>query len=160
MKRSLRAPSRSWFQYGYLRLKCGGVEQAVYTLFVLPETFAICRLPCDAPVPPWATGISLTSVTRGSAELSIVCPEGYVPREVTAERGWQGLCLAGKLNFSLVGVLASLLQPLADVDIPVFVLSTFTTDYVLVRASDLQRAVIVLESLGHRVVSNPDARKW
>lgn len=109
----------------------------------LKDRMAVCRLAPDAPVPDWARG-EFVSVTRTADELSVVCAEAGVPRDVTAERGWRGLKVQGPLDFGLVGVLASLLAPLAEADIPVFVVSTYDTDYILVREADLGRAVEVL----------------
>src|SRR5271166_4854419 len=109
---------------------------AALSLVVLRGNFAISRLPGDSPVPAWATKSSFVSVTHTPDELSIVCPEQDVPVGVTAERRWRCLRVAGQLDLSMVGVLESMLQPLAAVAIPVFVVSTFLTDYVLIRETD------------------------
>jgi uncharacterized protein len=120
----------------------------VYSIVLLPGTFAVSRLSPELPIPEWASGGALVSVTRTPYELSIVCREDVVPRDVTSERGWRCLQVAGELKFSLVGVLISILQPLAQVAIPVFVVSTFLTDYVLIKAVDLERAVRSLQEAG------------
>jgi hypothetical protein len=120
-------------------------------LFALDELYAVVRLQPDAPVPDWAQAGHFWSVTRSETELSVVCREEDVPPDASAERGWCALQLAGPLDFSLTGVVASLLTPLADAAIPIFVLSTFETDYVLVRERDLQRAVDALVEAGHSV---------
>jgi hypothetical protein len=123
----------------------------VYRITVLPDIFAVCRLPAEHSVPAWATGGVLVSVTRTPDELSIVCREDVVPRGVTSERGWRCLRIAGELDFSLVGVLISILQPLARAAIPVFVVSTFVTDYVLIKAGDLDQAVRSLQEVGFEI---------
>lgn len=120
-------------------------------LRVLPGRLAVCRLPADAPIPNWAQVSTLVSVTRTADELSIVCSEADVPRDVTAERGWRALQVAGPLDFALTGVLAALAVPLADAGVSIFALSTYDTDYVLVRHDDLPFAVVALERTGHRV---------
>jgi hypothetical protein len=74
-----------------------------------------------------------------------------VPDDVSCERGWRGLRVCGPLAFSLVGVLAGLLSPLAEAGIRVFVLSTFDTDYVLVKEETLEQAIQALEMAGHRI---------
>lgn len=117
----------------------------------LPGTFAVCRLAPDAAVPAWAAGGPFISVTRTADELSVVCPEPAVPEEVRAERGWRCLRVAGPLAFGLVGVLASLLEPLGRAGVSAFAVSTFDTDYLLVRADDLPRAVDALRAAGHVV---------
>ena len=82
----------------------------------------------------------------------MVCAQDTVPEGVTAERGWRCFRVAGKLDFSLVGVIASLSAALADAGISVFVTSTFATDYLLVRCEDLPAAAAAWRGAGHRVV--------
>ena len=101
-------------------------------LILLPQTFAIARLPGDAAVPEWAGG-DLVSITRTAEELSIACRADDVPEGVHCERGWRCFRVAGTLDFSLIGVLAALTVPLANAGGSVFALSTFDTDYLLVR---------------------------
>ena len=120
-------------------------------LYALDELYAVVRLDPDAPLPAWATKGSFWSVTRTDAELSIVCPQDDVPAAASAERGWCALEVAGPLDFTLTGVVASLVSPLADAAIPIFVLSTFETDYLLVREPDLERATEALRAAGHTV---------
>ena len=110
-------------------------------LEVVPGAFAVTKLQASAPVPEWATRGAFTSVTRTSEELSIVCPEENVPPEAKSERGWKCLRIVGQFDFAMVGVLASVVGPLAQAGIPVFVISTFDTDYVLMKAEDLSLGV-------------------
>lgn len=110
------------------------------TLTLLPETLAICRLPPEAAVPVWAQGGGFHSVTRTEQELSIVCPEGMVPAGVQAEVEWRALRLEGPIPFDETGVLAGLVSPLAAAGIPVFAVSTYDTDYLLLKKRDLSRA--------------------
>jgi len=119
--------------------------------FALDELYAVARLEPDAEIPGWARGAHFWSITRSDSELSIVCSEDDVPPDVSAERGWCALEVAGPLDFSLVGVVSSLVTPLADAEIPIFVLSTFETDYLLVREANLERAVEALTAAGHTV---------
>ena len=92
-------------------------------------------------------------MTRTAEELSVVCREEVVPGGVRCERGWRCLRVAGTLDFSLVGVLALLLVPLAGAGVAVFCVSTFDTDYLLVRDADLARATEALGAAGHRVAA-------
>jgi uncharacterized protein len=117
---------------------------------VLPERLAVCRLVADSPVPPWAQAGEFFCVTRSSDELSIVCEEHRVPEGVRVERGWVALKLEGPFPFSMTGVMASFLQPLAEAKIPIFAISTFDTDYVLIKREDLERAQKALATAGHR----------
>ena len=120
-------------------------------LSVLPDTYAICRLDPDAPVPDWACGGPFCSVTRTQEELSIVCSDANVPAEIRADRGWGIIQVRGPLDLKQVGVLASLSKPLADAGISVFAVSTYDTDYLLVRGDALERALSVLSGHGHHV---------
>jgi GNAT superfamily N-acetyltransferase len=120
-------------------------------LILLSETFVVCRLGPDAPMPSWATAGDLFSITRSADELSVVCRQDAVPEGIPCERGWRCFRVAGTIPFSVVGVLASLTAPLAEAGISVFAISTFDTDYLLVKAKDLERAVDVLRRRGHTI---------
>lgn len=120
-------------------------------LHLLPQTMAVYRLPPDAPLPPWAVRETFVSITRTPHELSVVAEEQPQPG-VTMEGGWRAWQVAGPLAFTLTGVVAALVTPLAAAGIPVFVLSTFDTDYLLVKAVDLARATEALSAAGHEVL--------
>ena len=119
------------------------------TLVVVEDTFAICRLGSDASIPGWATVGQFVSITRTAEELSVVCRQDVVPEGIACERGWRCLRVAGTMPFSVVGVLASLTAPLAEAGICVFAVSTFDTDYLLVKADDFESAVDALRRQGH-----------
>jgi hypothetical protein len=121
-------------------------------LVTLDERFAICRLAADAELPEWLGG-SLVSITRTSDELSLVCAEGSVPASVEAERGWRCLKVEGPLDFELTGILAGLSGALAEAEIPVFAVSTYETDYLLVKADRLDAAAAALRGAGHAVAA-------
>jgi len=113
-------------------------------LTLLPQILAICRLEHDAPVPSWTGGEKFVSITRTGDELSVVCSQQRVPDGVTMEGGWRAFKVEGPLEFSLTGILSSLTLPLAEAGIPVFALSTFDTDYLLVKGVDVETAERVL----------------
>ncbi|MGH9787677.1 MAG: ACT domain-containing protein [Candidatus Acidiferrales bacterium] len=116
---------------------------------VLPGRFAICSLQPDAPVPPWATGGALVSVTRTGDELSLVCAEDDVPAHAQAARGYCSLKLLGPFTLDDTGVLLSFIAPLAERAVPIFTLSTYDTDYVLLPAARLDAALDALRAAGH-----------
>ena len=120
-------------------------------LSVLRETYAVCRLGKDDPVPKWALTGPFRSITRDEKELSIVCFQTAVPEEIIAERDWRCLAVDGPLGFSLVGILVSLLSPLADVGIGIFVVSTYDTDFLFVKERDLEIAIHALSNAGHLI---------
>ncbi len=115
---------------------------------VFPGSFAVLRLAPDADVPAGLLVPPFHSLTRTPAELSVVCPETAVPEGARAETGWTLLALAGPFPFELVGVLASVLGPLAAAGVSIFALSTFDTDYVLVKHERLADAVASLAAVG------------
>ena len=121
------------------------------TLELLPDRFAVCRLAPDSPVPPRPAQASLWSVTCTAGELSIVLPEECAPPKWQAEKDWRCLQVAGPLAFELVGILASLLTPLAAAGISVFTLSTYDTDYILLPSRHLEQAIDALVTAGHTV---------
>jgi uncharacterized protein len=124
---------------------------SVLVLRALPGELAVARLPADAPAPAWAASGALSSVTRTARELSVVCAAEAVPAGVRCERGWRALAVDGPLDFALTGVLAALAAPLAAARVPLFALSSFDTDHLLVRAGDLGRAAQALRRAGHDV---------
>jgi len=118
----------------------------------LEPPFSVCRLPARAAIPAWsAQPGAFFCVVRTTDELSIVCEQRLVPAGVQAEGPFLALKVAGPLHFSLVGVLASLLDPIAQAGISVFVVSTFDTDYLLVSTVDRDSATKVLIAAGHSV---------
>jgi len=127
------------------------VSRAALPLTLLPERLAVCRLEPGASVPAWATAGALSCVTRTRDELSVVVEERLVPEDARAERGWRAFGVRGTLSFDVVGVLAAIAAPLADAGISIFALSTFDTDYVLVRQHDVERASQALRDAGHDV---------
>lgn len=120
-------------------------------LVVLEDELAVARLDASDPIPAWGHGGSLLSITRTPEELSIVCAAAAVPAGIKAERGWRSLRVAGRLDFSMTGVLASIAGPLAAANVSIFAVSTYETDYVLVREPNLSAAIACLKKAGHEV---------
>jgi len=116
-------------------------------LMVLPGEFSVWRLAADAPLPSLESNRFL-SMTRTNDELSVVSLSIDVPEGVMAETGWRCLKVEGPLSFEMTGVLAALSAPLAKVVVPIFVVSTYDTDYLLVKAADLDRACTTLRDEG------------
>jgi hypothetical protein len=121
-------------------------------LELVPGTLAICRLPPDAPVPTWATapGPFLT-ISRTPEELSITLAQQAVPSGIRCERDYRALRVRGQLPPNLVGILLSIAQPLANTGLAIFAISTYDTDYVLVKLQDLPAALNALRQAGHQV---------
>ena len=119
-------------------------------LTVLPGDFSVWRLASDAPLPA-VDPVSFLSVTRTEDELSIVSASSDAPADATAETGWRCLKVEGPLAFEMTGILAALSAPLAAAEITIFAISTYDTDYLLVKAVDLDRACSTLCEQGHTV---------
>jgi hypothetical protein len=121
-------------------------------LIILSDQFAVCRLSPDADIPAWSQNAKFFSITRSKDELSVVCLGKDVPGNILAECGWRALKVKGALDFSLTGILASITNPLAKAKIPVFVISTYDTDYIFVRENHLSQAISVLGKEGHSII--------
>jgi hypothetical protein len=119
------------------------------TLDLLPGNLAICLLPPDAATPQWALASSFSTVSRTTEELSVIVPEDQVPPEVKCEKRFRALKVRGPLEFNAVGILASLAGPLAETGVSIIAISTYLTDYILVRQEDLEWAVKTLQNIGH-----------
>jgi hypothetical protein len=105
-----------------------------------------------APVPAWVrNGGPLSSITWTANELSVVAADADVPHDLPCERGWRALKVAGPLDFGLTGILASLASPLADAGISLFAVSTYDTDYILLKEDRLHDALAVLQAAGHTI---------
>jgi hypothetical protein len=124
------------------------------SLTLLPDRLTVCRLDPSDPVPEWAAGEGFLSITRTATELSIVCDEQLPPDGLKKEDGWRALVIDGQLDFGLVGIVAELSGILAAIGISLFVIATFDTDYLLVKADVLERAVAALRKHGNRVVAS------
>jgi hypothetical protein len=116
-----------------------------------PTVLAIARLDPGAAAPPWAAAGPVTAVVRTPDELSIVAADAAVPPDVRAERGWCAFVVTGTLDVTLVGVLAGLSTALAHAGVSLFAISTFETDWLLVRQADAERATSALRDAGYLV---------
>ena len=113
-------------------------------LSILPGLLAVARLNPAGDIPQWGTDGAFFSITKTKDELTIVCPEEAVPKDVKVEKGWRCIKVEGPLDFALTGVLSSLAQPLAQAKISIFAISTFDTDYLLVKQENLKKALEIL----------------
>jgi hypothetical protein len=120
----------------------------------LPGRYSILRLAPDAPIPDWATKGDFTSVSRTPEELSIVCPADNVPKDIDSGSPWICLKLEGPFPFSQTGVLLSFIEPLSNNRIPIFAISTYDTDYVLIQEEFVDITQRVLSEGGHESTSD------
>jgi hypothetical protein len=124
---------------------------------LLPEEYAVCRLPAGSSVPTGLlsgqTDSGVVSITRTAEELSIICPADRVPPEATVETPWRCLRVIGPPNLALTGTLAALVGPLADARVNIVAFSTYDTDYLLVPSVRLAEALATLTHVGHRIAT-------
>lgn len=112
---------------------------------LLPHAFAVCRLEKDTTIPAWASHSAFYSITKTMDELSIVVEQSKVPTDIKAEKDWRALMIEGPLDFALTGVLSAILAPLAEAKISIFTISTFDTDYILIKEKNLEQAIKILK---------------
>ena len=117
-------------------------------LRLLPGHYAVAR---PDSWPDWLPADGLVSVTRTAGEISVVCEESLVPAGILKETGFRAWEFEGPFPFGLTGILDSVLHPLAQASIGIFAMSTYDTDYVLVKAEDLERSIEILRQCGHRM---------
>ena len=115
-------------------------------------SFAVCRLAAGSPLPGWFKPDEFASVSWSADEVSITCLASRVPDDVHCERDWRCLMLQGPFAFDLTGILLEVLQPLAAAGIGIFAVSTFDTDYVLVKAHAFEAAKHALVESGLRII--------
>jgi uncharacterized protein len=115
------------------------------------DALAVVRLGRGAKIPGWASASTLFSVTATDTETSIVCHASSVPASARRQGPFVAFEVTGPLDFKLVGVLHALLTPMVDAGISVFTLSTYDTDWILVRAGQADAAEAAWTAAGHTV---------
>ncbi len=129
-----------------------GSTELKLELSILEGTYGVCRLERSSQIPDWALQGSFTTITKTLHELSVVCSQELIPEKIRSEKGWKVLMVKGPLEFSLTGVLANLSSSLADAGISIFAISTYDTDYLLVKSGDLRKSISVLIDTGHKII--------
>ena len=126
-------------------------------LTVTDGLYSIIKLPPEAAIPQWALESAFFSITKTGDELSVVAESGCAPKGLDADAGWRTLKIEGVLDFSLVGVIAGISSVLAENNISVFVVSTYNTDYILIKKDNLDKAVRALKECGYGIQNEGDA---
>ena len=119
------------------------------SLHLLTEKFAINKLPQFGEIPSILSKGDMCFIFRSDEELTIICPDYMAPNNVQQELDWRCFKVEGQLKLDEVGVLASITEPLSEAEVPIFAVSTFTTDYIFVREEHLVNAVHALQKAGH-----------
>lgn len=122
-------------------------------LQILPLDLSVCRMDAQAPLPEWASASkNFFNISKTNEELSIVTETTYCPDNIACESGWLAIKVCGPLDFALTGILASLTKPLAEAAISIFAISTYDTDYVLIKKEKLKVAKEVLIQAGYQFI--------
>jgi hypothetical protein len=121
------------------------------TLTLLEQTFTLHRLKSDVEIPALALHSPFFAIMRTDDETSLVLPDSVEIENDKSEAGWACFKVEGPLEFSLVGVLAGITSVLAEAKVPIFALSTFDTDYILVKREQVQAAKVALTTAGYKV---------
>ena len=129
------------------------MSKKILTLKLLKDQFCICRLSKDEVIPEWAYSSQFYSITRTPDELSIVCEQTNVPVGIQCEKDWAIFKIEGVLDFSLVGILSAISTILAENKISIFAISTFDTDYILVKHVDVETAIRVLTDRNYEMIT-------
>lgn len=119
---------------------------------LLKEKYGVCRLDKINSIPTWAKDSDFFSVTKTLDELSIVCAQHDIPNDIMCEKDWRILKIEGPLDFSLIGILASISTILAQKGISIFAISTYDTDYILIKDSDIDNAIEALVNEKYEVI--------
>lgn len=120
------------------------MAERILTMKLLEETFCVVRLEKDSEIPIWINKDSFYSITKTDDELSIVCLQASVPKYSKMEKDWRILKIEGVLDFSLIGILAAISTLLAENKISIFAISTYDTDYILVKNDKIESAIKIL----------------
>jgi hypothetical protein len=120
-------------------------------LSLLDEMYGICVFPNNTPIPEWVVTASWFSITRTRKELTIVCQQSIIPSDCEYNSDWRLFRIDGSFDLNQVGVISSLAVPLAQAGISIFVVSSYDTDYFLIKERHLDNAIAVLTEYGHTI---------
>ncbi|KPI52005.1 amino acid-binding protein [Clostridioides difficile] len=126
-------------------------EMYIMKLKLFAEEYAVCRLNNDSKIPEWIDTKNFYSITKTEDELSVVCSNNNIPSDVKSEKEWRILKILGPLDFSLIGILSKLSGLLAENKISIFAISTYDTDYILIKEKDIENACKILTCNGYEV---------
>ena len=121
------------------------------SLLVLPDKYAMYRFEADSDLPDWIKASEFYSVTKTKDELSVVSRQSdSISESADANQDWRILKIEGPLDLSSTGIIANISGILAERSIPIFTISTYDTDYILVKNHDLNNAIETLKAIGHK----------
>ena len=128
------------------------MEKKILTMKLLKEKYVVCRLDENELIPEWVQSGDFFSITRTAEELSMICSEENILEDIKCEKDWRILKVEGPLDFSLIGILASISSILAKREISIFAISTYDTDYILVKNNDIDNTIEALKSEKYEII--------
>lgn len=128
------------------------MEEKILTMKLLNNKYGVCRLDKNELIPTWPQNSDFFSITKTSDELSIVCSQDDIPDDIKCEKDWRMLKILGPLDFSLIGILSSISTILAQKGISIFAISTYDTDYILVKNKDIDNAIAALIAERYEII--------
>jgi uncharacterized protein len=122
----------------------------ILNISVLPGDYSIYRFETETEIPGWIYSSDFYSITKTKDEISIVSSQVDISGLISS-KSWRILKIAGPLDFSLIGIISEISGILKNKNIPIFIISTYDTDYILIKQIDLSAGIIALEEKGHKV---------
>ncbi len=125
----------------------------IFDFTLLEGDYSIYRLKANSSIPNWVYDSDFYSATRTQDELSIVCKNVDIPSNINikTDKHWRILKINGPLDLSLVGIIANISNLFKENNIPIFTVSTFDTDHILVKNQDLNKTITVINNAGHKI---------
>lgn len=120
---------------------------------LLKDLYSIYRLKKDSAIPDWTYESEFYSLTRTKDELSIVCKQvaNTMDDKIKIDSHWRILKINGPLDLSMIGIIAEISNLLKENKIPIFTISTYDTDYILVKNQNIDKVLTVLKNNGHKI---------
>ena len=122
-------------------------------LKLLKGKYSVCRINKDDEIPKWIFNEEFFSITKTEDELSIVCLQDKIKDDVLCERNWKVLKIEGPLDFSLIGILSKISTLMANNNISIFAISTYDTDYILIKEESIDKAIELLINNNYNVIT-------
>ncbi|WP_426227755.1 ACT domain-containing protein [Pararhizobium sp. DWP3-4] len=115
--------------------------------------YAITRLKIGTPLPDWLPGAGFWAVSSSREEMTLVCRAARIPSNIQSSGGWRCFRIEQHFTLDIPGILASVLNPLSEAGVGIFANSTFSTDYIFIIGSDLDKALAALKAHGHELMN-------
>jgi hypothetical protein len=127
----------------------------IFHFEILARKYAICKFKSNAILPDWIYSSEFYSITRTTEELTVILIQtDEISQDIVCSKDWRILKVAEQLDLSLIGIIADISGILKEKKIPIFTISTYDTDYFLIREKDLNTGIKALKDKGHKISFN------